>query len=55
MRGSPLNYLGAPILSLQSMLAVLSKAGGELPSVIPDGVYGGGAKAPAGAASSSRV
>ena len=40
MRGSPLNYLGAPILSLQSMLAVLSKAGGELPSVIPDGVYG---------------
>ena len=40
MRGSPLNYLGAPILSLQSLLAVLSKAGGELPSVIPDGVYG---------------
>lgn len=40
MRKNPLNYLGAPILSLQAMLAVLSKSGIGIPAVIPDGLYG---------------
>lgn len=40
MRKNPLNYLGAPILSLQAMLAVLSKSGIGISTVIPDGLYG---------------
>ena len=40
MRKNPFNYLGAPILSLQAMLAVLSKSGIGIPAVIPDGLYG---------------
>lgn len=40
MRNAPINYLRSPILSLQSMLAVLSKSGLGLPSLIPDGLYG---------------
>lgn len=40
MRNAPLRYLSSPILSLQSMLAVIAQAGGDIPSVIPDGLYG---------------
>lgn len=33
-------YIGAPVRSLQTMLALLARAGSAIPSVIPDGLYG---------------
>ena len=40
MRNASESYLQSPVLSLQSMLAVLSRSGLDIPAVIPDGLYG---------------
>lgn len=40
MRQGSAEYLGAPIRSLQAMLAVLAKADGARSPVLPDGIYG---------------
>ena len=37
---SPETYIGNPVLSLQTMLRVISKADNTIPTVIPDGIYG---------------
>ena len=35
------DYIARPVRSLQSMLRVIAKAEPEVPSVVPDGIYGG--------------
>lgn len=40
MRQGRSEYLGAPIRSLQAMLAVLARADSTLAPVLPDGIYG---------------
>lgn len=34
------SFIGQPIRSLQTMLRVISKATGTIPTVVPDGIYG---------------
>ena len=37
---TPENYLSQPVRSLQTMLRTISKSGGKIPPVIPDGIFG---------------
>lgn len=34
------NYIGKPVRSLQTMLRMIGKENGDLPTVIPDGIFG---------------
>lgn len=38
----PDGYIGDPVRSLQTMLAVIARADREIPAVLPDGLYGEG-------------